>query len=84
MTTLEEMNEFIERLSSSLPKRIPRKIEMTTGFYNRIHRDVPLAELTAFSGVLGKLTAIPIFLKEDLEVPWIMYDQYNEEMARAS
>jgi hypothetical protein len=84
LTIFEDIENW-RRLLGPFPKQIPIKLEVTIETYNGIraiaeHKTVePIWMQPAIPG----FDLVRVIIKDDLEVPWIIYDQHGEEMKRA-
>jgi hypothetical protein len=76
----------IERWAALLPlasERRPARIKMTMATFVILHESVAHHPVGG-DGQIGRFDAVPVTIDDDLIVPWICYDQYGEEMGRAS
>ena len=80
MTIFEDIEERA-KLLGPIPERIPTKIKMTMETYTTIFREKTIEQIN-YTGP-SRFDAVYVTIDNNLEVPWIMYDQHGEEMGRA-
>lgn len=78
MTVLEELASW-RALLPPVTARIPAKLKMLPLVYEAMMTQVVVKSINFHS----RFDAIPVFIDEELEVAWILYDQHGEEMSRA-